>query len=498
MRRKFCFAGIFQIVLLILGVGLVPINLYLLFMSEWITFVFAVLLVLTLGLYYRGGRGKSASKIMLTMLTVLTVVFLLFSSYCSPYWNSLLFKKYGYSAAYTHTLSFKQAKSDIDFVMKYIKKNHPIFRTGIPNEIQQAYEQTLESLKHSEEITVLELHRKLQNILSLLKDGHTSVFGKYENAEYLKHTYWRDQNDHRLIAVNDITIADLFQQKSNLFSYEVESYGIESLRKTLTRLEDIFLLGFDLSKGISYTYQSPTGETDTVTYTKEDFISYDEYLSYQKTTEDTPKAFVSYTVDENKSLALLTLTSCKYNQEYRDCLKDLFTEIKQKEIQRVAVDLRANRGGSAAVANEFIRYLNVDTYKTGTYKWRFGIFNIPSGNGIVKNKIVSDLVFDGDVYILTSTLSFSSAMLFAEYIKDNQLGTIVGEAPGNDPSGYGEITAFKLPNSRLFFQVSTKQFFRANTETEDILILPDIECLSDKAVDVLFEIISREEVQSAS
>ncbi len=92
--------------------------------------------------------------------------------------------------------------------------------------------------------------------------------------------------------------------------------------------------------------------------------------------------------------------------------------------------------------------------------------------------------------MLTSADTFSSAMMFAEYVKDNGLGKIIGEAPGNAPSGYGDTATFVLPNSRLLVQISTKQFQRADKNTDDIWVSPDIACDADNAMDVLYRVLS--------
>ncbi len=110
------------------------------------------------------------------------------------------------------------------------------------------------------------------------------------------------------------------------------------------------------------------------------------------------------------------------------------------------------------------------------------------GNGLCKNVKYSELTFKGDLYLLTAANTFSSAMTFAEYVKDNQLGLIIGEAPGNDPNGYGEIMCLKLPNSQMFMQISSKQFICADRECTDKLVTPDIERPSDKVLEKLFEL----------
>lgn len=119
------------------------------------------------------------------------------------------------------------------------------------------------------------------------------------------------------------------------------------------------------------------------------------------------------------------------------------------------------------------------------------MFIFPMGKGIMENKKYTELTFGGNVYVLTSSGTFSSAMMFAEYIKDNHLGTIIGEAPGNIPSGYGDITIFQLPESGLYMHVSTKKFFRADKESDDFLVSPDMECNAEDAFAYLYEVLDK-------
>ena len=80
-------------------------------------------------------------------------------------------------------------------------------------------------------------------------------------------------------------------------------------------------------------------------------------------------------------------------------------------------------------------------------------------------------------------------MLFAQYIKDNNVGKLIGEAPGNNPNGYGEVVYLDLPNSHLFVQLSRKKFTRINQKTDEIYVEPDYPCDADKAVEILNSLI---------
>ena len=375
----------------LLGIAVVPVNLFLLNMPEFVSIIASALVIAALVWYFIKCGGKALSKIILSILAAVSVVFALFGSYCNPYWNSLLFKEYEPTRAGGQILSYAQAKADLDYAMRYLQKDHPLFINGLSEETRQAYDRAVSALSNADAITVNALQQAIQGLLSPLGDAHTSCW-RYEDSP--------------------------------------ASGG---------------------NAGISQ-----------------------------------PKPFVYYEMDADKNLAVLTLNSCRFNEEYIGCLKTMFAEIKRSGIGNVAVDLRNNGGGNSLVADEFIKYLDVESFKTATYEWRFGMFTLASGDGIIQNEWYEDLLFDGNVYILTSSDTFSSAMLFAQYIKDNRLGKTVGEAPGLPASHYGEIATFVLPNSKLQFSVSTKFMWRADKESADSHVSPDIPCRAVDAMKALY------------
>lgn len=469
------------IIINVFALTFIPLNLFLFNMPEWITIILVLLILASfVMLVIKGNKGK----ILLGILSVICICITLFGAYCNPYWNSMLFKSYEQTKSYDSVMSFEDAKSDVDDLMHYLKKTHPIFQQGLTGDVENLYNAAINNLKTAEKIDVASLKREVQGILTSLKDAHTCAYVVNNDPHYLKYVYSHNQENLTLIKINGSELKDFLP----LYSYEVESWGLNQLSNDVSTLEGLYYLGIDLTDGVRYTYSDKNGEEKTFTYYEEDFVTYDEYVRFNNITKKN-KPFVSYEIDENKSIAVLTLTQCDYNDEYRSCLNSMFTEIKAKGIKNIAVDIRKNGGGSSLVADEFIKYLNVDSYQVVTEKLRLGCFELNFDKEISENKRYNDLTFDGSVFMLTSESSFSSAMMFAEYIKDNNLGQIVGEAPGNAATGYGDIAVFRLKNSGLYVSISTKQFFRADKETDDILVIPDIECDADSALERVLEMI---------
>ena len=270
----------------------------------------------------------------------------------------------------------------------------------------------------------------------------------------------------------------------HLLCYETEDW----ISIDLGSLATLDFLGYSAP----FTYEWSDGENIIEeTYTADDFVGWDEFLSLRNEyyVPSEPQNFVYYDIDEQKSLAVLTLSKCVYNKIYIDCVEDMFTEVKQKNIKNVAVDLRGNGGGNSLVGNEFVKYLPAESYFDGPFDWRWGFITF-HGNGMeIKNERYKDLTFEGDVYILTDNESFSAAKDFAMLIQDNNLGKVVGEPPANSVNGYGDITNFYLSNTGLFVQISTKKWYRIDSSKTDDYVMPDYPCNSKECLDKLYEVL---------
>lgn len=477
----------------IIAISMIFLNLFLFHTREWVTLLFAGLTIAAFLLFVVKGNGKKRSKILLGAFMVFTVFLTLFGTFCNPYWNSVTFQSWNDTMAFDSQLSYSEAEKDLEFAMHYLKKVHPLFLDGVPEEVSTEYNKVLEDLQKAEHIDVTLLNQKLQNILSVLEDAHTHSHAAYETEHYMKYIQQSKDNGETLAAVNDTGLLKLLEEKSDLYCYEVESWGLYQMKQDLSTLEGLAFLDIPVADGISYTFEDPDGNQRVITCHKEDYVTYEEYVSLyeQEEEENEEESFVSYEIDTEHDVAVLTLTECHCNATYKNTLGEMFKRVTDDGIANVVVDIRNNGGGNSLVIDEFLHYLDIDTYKTDTYNWRLGCFNIPVGKGVQENKRYPELTFYGDVYVLTSAGTFSSAMMFAEYIKDNHLGTVIGEIPGNVPSGYGDIAIFQLPDSGLYMNVSTKKFFRADKESEDSLVSPDIECDAEEAFEYLYEILDK-------
>ncbi|MDE7087591.1 MAG: hypothetical protein K2O67_05310, partial [Clostridia bacterium] len=464
--------------------ALIPINIFCADFPEWVTVILSVLFCGGLVAYLIFFKTKLVTKIILPIVFGLVAIICSLLPYMIPYWNSYVFKSYnGVMLGYNEVISYKAAEEDFRVLKNHLERTHPMFKNGLTEEVKTAYNASLERLKSADEITVNDLRREIQSVLHLMGDAHTSAYSSSLNDTYLKAAPQKYSQGYDIAAINGKTASQIFEDAKPYYCYETE----DGINIDLGSLETLDFLGY--SQPFTYTWSNGENVVEE-TYTANDFVSWDEFVEirneYYAPVE--PKDFVYYEIDEQKSLAVLTLTQCIYNQTYIDCVKEMFTEVKQKNIKNVAVDLRGNGGGNSLVGNEFIQYLPVDVYYDPQSDWRWGFCEFHSSPTITNNQY-KDLLFDGNVYVLTDYDSFSSAMIFAMQIQDNHLGKVVGEPSSNAVNSYGDITYLYLPNTGLYVQISTKKWYRIDSTNTDEYVMPDYPCESKDCFDKLFEVI---------
>ena len=486
-RKILCL--IVHMILLVLTFLLLPLNLFVVNFPEWIVVLCGGAALALLIFYLIVFRTKVVTKILLPVLSVVIVALCVLVAYCCPYWNSYSFKQVDTVwLNYDEELTYKQAAEDLAAAIRHLEHVHPMFRGGLTPEIQERYEAALGRLKEMSVITVNDLRRELQTMLNPIHDAHTTTYNSWPEDRYLADIPMMQQGGYTVYSVNGRTTEEIVEAAAPYYSYETKDW----ITVDVGSLAALSFCGYE--EPFTFVWINEEGDMVTETYTADDFVSWESLFMSDDANDggqaaETERPFVSYEIDEEKSLAILTLTACNYNDEYIRCVKEMFQEVKEKHIQNVAVDLRGNGGGNSLVANEFIKYLPVMRYRDVPCDWRWGWF-VFSYDGWIKNKQYGDLLFDGKVYVLTDSGSFSSAKDFALIIQDNGLGHVIGIAPANAVNGYGDVAVFSLPNSGLLMQISTKKWYRIDETNTDDYVVPDFP--GEDAITVLYSVLGTE------
>jgi len=211
----------------------------------------------------------------------------------------------------------------------------------------------------------------------------------------------------------------------------------------------------------------------------------DRYPSFPKTRDEL------WNFEINKdNIGVFTLNSYgllgwkKLTIDYKEYLKNVFKELKEKKIKHLIIDIRKNFGGNDEIKEELFSYLK-KYQKTNTSNSRVGKTRYTRFPELLKNYCQSwgdpwyydlkpdqidvangyylfyeqeqksikkkSIAFSGDIYLLTSPANASLAFYTAKDFKQNKMGTIVGQETGGnlrDING-GQILFLRLPNSSI-------------------------------------------------
>lgn len=182
-------------------------------------------------------------------------------------------------------------------------------------------------------------------------------------------------------------------------------------------------------------------------------------------------------------------------------LQEMFNDIQKNQIESLLIDLRYNPGGNSLLGNALLKYL-IKT-KNELFKKRSTLLRISPlfkttypllYNNVDYDELIScdesslidkDLLkpfeinpkisFDGDVYFIQSENTYSSAAELACYVSDNKMFKTIGTCSSQKPTCYGDVLFFELPLTRIKGVISSKIFFRPNSEKDnENSLIPDI------------------------
>ena len=487
MNRLKKAGAVFVILLINLMVsGIIALNVFVIWKDfpQWIMILAAMLdIAVVLLIAKKVFAGKVAKIIAVSITSVFAVLCVLFA-YACPYWNSDGYKLSEGPVLYYENsdLTKEEALDDLEEVMDYLRKYHVSFVDGLTPEVQAKYEDVKADFETKDTVKRIEFIRGVRSILHEIKDAHTT-FNSWDKM-LISDGPEMESKGYSIYSVNGITEDRMKELMEPYYSYETP-------RKITVDMENLFNLDLcGVEAPFEVVWKNEDGDEESRTYSREDFITDDEYYDLlDKYLPSDNNDYVYYEIDEEKSLAILTLKRCRISEHYREVLREMFTEIKEKNIENLAIDLRGNGGGDTYVVNELFKYLPVDTYYQGDnfrkIRWNFLTFD---QSGVTKNKRNTELEFDGKVYVLTDEDTFSSAMLFTEMVVDNGLGKVIGESPAETCNHCGELTQFYFDDIGMWLALSTAYYTRIDQSNGDY-IEPDYPCSGEEAIDTLYDIV---------
>jgi Peptidase family S41 len=221
------------------------------------------------------------------------------------------------------------------------------------------------------------------------------------------------------------------------------------------------------------------------------------------TTSFTHRAPYTFSTLHDGRTGYIDYRACEDPERFASFLAATFATIKTFGIDALIIDVRQNGGGDSDLNDALWTYASDKPFKQfgGTIeksceriKREYGkekyvaiygeaAWNAPNGTmfysnsdpnaGLVEPKPLATR-FNGPVYLLISTQTFSAAMSCALAAKDYGLATIVGEETGEPVNTTGEVYTMKTPGLGLQAFLTTKVFLAPKPHPDRQGVIPDV------------------------
>ena len=190
-------------------------------------------------------------------------------------------------------------------------------------------------------------------------------------------------------------------------------------------------------------------------------------------------------------IALFTCPEFKWTQDEKENIDHLFQEIKDKQSHALIVDIRGNGGGKEPMGKFIMQYLTTKKFRANSrdqVKISRRVFNDPDcriktgydcanmspliGLLITNNFEEEELkepaaFYQGRVYLLVDNGTYSAASNFAAWLRDYEVGEIIGYETGYLTTNFCEMFKMSLKNSGIPYWVSYKKFYSPHPRPGD-------------------------------
>jgi len=310
--------------------------------------------------------------------------------------------------------------------------------------------------------------------------------------EYFAEDRSHDIAGKQILAINNIASDQILQDMRNTVGVRGRECGDRSVEK-------MFAMSFWALYGESNVYRLKLMGEDTPLVING--VSNAKYFELKKKygSRQNPEKY-RLAFSEDQQLTKMSIASFYGDEQYYQFLKDAFQEIKSKGSKQLIIDVRNNPGGRSRAVDSLLNYLTDKSYSQyksigirvseelkANYKQKrpelyARIEKLPNDTLFYMDSTAykhepnyKESAFTGEVYVLINERSNSAAATFAGVVKEKGLGTIVGnKATGENIRYYGDFLMYKLPNTKITFYVSPKEFIQYGGTNLNQGVEPDV------------------------
>ncbi len=342
-----------------------------------------------------------------------------------------------------------------------LEKNHPgLYRYRSKVIMDQIFDSCYASIRDSE--TDLEFFTRVAYIIAAIGDGHTNA-----NPPKTVFAEWTDKGKFfpaLVVFIHNRAYIYCNNQDTALRGTELLSINGVTMQKIIRRTYDYVQSdGFitshkdtELPEGFNYYYQLLFGVSDkyTITYRtiKEkvgtstlNSAPFKEILCASPYNRPGKYLELHY---EKGSTAVLTIRSFfdgflqQTKENFHSFLDSAFTDIRQKNVKKLIIDIRRNQGGNDNNGELLYSYLTDRPFRyylsQETIKEKFSEKDHPN----LQIQQPQKNNYSGKLFVLADGRSFSASAEFSSIVKTNRRGLFIGDVVGG--GYYGNVSGDEI------------------------------------------------------
>lgn len=416
-------------------------------------------------------------------------------------------------------LSRRQAQFDINALIYAISEIHPsMFHTCGQERLMAAADSVKRSLPDS--LTRSDLFLAAAPLVAMIGDGHTCLRPPVVDDErwlpmdievglddYTLHVSRCIDNiipeNAEVTAINGIPARTMLE-------HMMEGMSGERYFFRLARVESYFQTLFQLMyKADEYTVEyrkSGSRKTRKAVLPATRLEEIRSRIAKKKNRYEGRDAY-SFTIMKDKGVAVMDFLSMENHGRMRTFADSMFTVLHDNGIRNLIIDIRDNGGGNSLVGDELLRHISPRPFKQFAKSFvritpttlrnskmtetAPGLsFHDSGDNNMTEPFPDGKGRFNGNVYLLISHRTFSSASSFSWAFRQFGMGTVIGEESGGMNVSFGDNIYYRMPISNLQCTISFKRFWLYGADEHDIHgTMPDVAVPADRAMEKALEII---------
>ncbi|WP_081220985.1 S41 family peptidase [Pseudoalteromonas luteoviolacea] len=378
--------------------------------------------------------------------------------------------------ALQHTLSARQASEDFDQWFNWLHQTHPDLSHSV-QDVDKFYD-TVTQIKTELDtpMTVMAFWQKIAPLNSMLADGHLKV-GHGSSSQWRE---WITQGVTLLpfevdIKEDGLYIArDLGEQSSKYKGAKIQSInGInaEALLKQLlvnTHGDTLAFRKNVLQSQFNRLYYMTFGPQASFKIAFQQNNKIEHVTLNAKAAIPTALANSSFSDEFNVSYhektAVLQVNTFAWDdfKQFLNYMDSVFTEIKEKQINHLIIDISRNGGGNddmwmAGIMRYIAHkpYRHFSTYRSKVLlKYRdpgqlVGAIEQGENTRFIEPETHLANFYRGKTSLLIGTGTYSSSIVFANTVQDHQFAQLIGNSTGGRSTQSGGIQFKHLTHSQL-------------------------------------------------